>query len=172
MWRATFDPKAETWRATDRLTLVAGDGKERRHLRVSRDGGYPIAALDPRKGGPGADWVKHFGGAGARITFAHRSPQACKSSRIELFGGDCAQWSFDRLPGPTAEWREAAVTVRWDWNDAEAEAAGWRRAPHAFSWQETVRNVGALVVMPTLTGTPATFDLADLSIETAIEPPK
>lgn len=169
VWRATFDPKAEPWRATDRLTVVPTDRTRGQHLRVSREGGNPILVLDTRKGGPGTDWVKHFGGQGARVTFAHRSSSSARSSRIELFGGECAQWSFEGLPGPTADWRPVSALLRWDWNDAEAEAAGWRRAPHAFSWRETVRTVGSLVVMPAVSAGPATFDLADLRIETAVE---
>jgi hypothetical protein len=88
---------------------------------------------------------------------------------VELFAGDIAQWSLETLPAATAQWRTVATTIRHDWNDAEAQAAGWRRAIHGFSWQDTIHHVGRLVIAPTVGPPDLSFDVDEVSLETSFD---
>lgn len=59
------------------------------------------------------------------------------------------------------------MTLRYDWTDEQARAAGWRSAIHAFPWRETIQNVGRVVVVPLFQSKSTSFDLDDFVIQTA-----
>ena len=75
---------------------------------------------------------KSYPNVGACHRIGTSAPHTCSS--IEIFARDIAQWSFDGLPPATDEWSQVATSLRFDWTDAEAKAAGWRPAINAFSW--------------------------------------
>lgn len=168
---AHFDRDAEGWQAEGTLTHHAAGGRAGGYLAVSRPVQFPFVTAGANASGGVfmGDWRAKFGGSGARISFWQRSAAPGGTTRTELFAGDIAQWSFGRLPGPGKEWAEVSTVLRFDWNDAEAEAAGWQRAMQGFSWQETIRCVGRLVVMPCVAGEPMTCDLDELTVSTSFE---
>ena len=71
------------------------------------------------------------------------------------------------MPKLTPEWQTYTVTIRYDWTDAEARAAGWTPAIQAFPWPETLQQVGKVTVVPLFGQRPTTFDLDEFSLETA-----
>ena len=113
--------------------------------------------------GLAGDWPVKFGGDGVNVTFHTRSAEPGGSFQFELFAKDIAQWTYARLPKFTTAWQRVSVPVRWNWNDAEAEAAGWVRGPAAFSWHDTLTHLGKVVVAAGPGGSPA-FDLDDFAV--------
>ena len=61
------------------------------------------------------------------------------------------------------------VRFRWDWNDAEAIAAGWRPDTLAAPWRDTMRHAGRIVVLVPSGGQQAQFDLDSFSMRTRWE---
>lgn len=53
--------------------------------------------------------------------------------------------------------------------DEQGRAAGWQSAINAFSWRQTVQNVGRVVIGPLFQGTPTSLDLDDFTMQTAGE---
>ena len=159
-----FDASVSGWRGTDRVEHCASDGG---YITAIRGGGLrPFAFLPPdAPNGLAGDWSKRFGGSGAKIAFQVRSATGGGGYQVELFAGDIAAWSFARFPKFTTGWQLAAADVRWDWNDAEAEAAGWVRGRAAFPWRETISHVGKVVIVAGDGSATASFDLDDFSIE-------
>jgi hypothetical protein len=114
------------------------------------------------------DLQEEYGGTGVTFSVSIRAQRPAKGTRLELFARKVVQWSFDGLPTATGEWHRVATAIRYDWSDEEAIAAGWCPAAHAFSWQETIRHVGQIVVAPHVE-VGSSFDLDDLTLETALE---
>ena len=71
------------------------------------------------------------------------------------------------MPASGKDWTDASVTRRYDWTGEQARTAGWQRAINAFSWCETVQNVGKVVIGPLFQGAPTSFDLDDFAVQTA-----
>ncbi|MFO0866079.1 MAG: hypothetical protein U0744_15760 [Gemmataceae bacterium] len=165
MKAATFDRDAERWSAIDAVSHADG------FVRVHRKGGQPYLMADAKasQGNFVGDWQKTFGGTGVRISFKVRAEKPGATSRVEIFAKDIAQWSFDRLPKASSDWQTVSTTLRFDWTDSEAEAAGWRKAIHAFSWHDTVTHVGRLVLAANLASDGDAFDIDDVRIETIYE---
>jgi hypothetical protein len=166
-----FDSGANGWTALDKLEHIAAGGASGGFVRASREKYQPylLAETAASAGAFVGNWPEQFGGDGLRIAFKQRAtaPHVCSS--IEIFARDIAQWSFDGLPAATSGWTEAATTIRFDWTDAEAKAAGWRPAINAFSWQETIHNVGRLVIFPRVRDEALSFDIDDVSLTAASE---
>lgn len=169
--RADFAGDANGWQGTSDFTHHPAAGAERGFLRVRRADGAAFAyALATASGGHFAgDLAKTYGGAGVVIRLAVRGRGQCRQTQIELYARDIAQWRYDRLPPPAAAWTELDVALRYDWTDAEAEAAGWQPAINAFSWQETVHRVGKVVVIPLTADRPSSFDLGGFEMRTATD---
>ncbi len=113
--------------------------------------------------------VERFGGDGAKLSFQQRAAKPASATRVEIFAKDIAQWSHEQAPRATPEWSEATVVLRWDWSDDEARAAGWRPAVNAFSWRETVRNVGRLVIAPLVHAEDYSFDIDEVVLSTDVD---
>lgn len=161
----SFNKPGDGWRGTDQLEHRATGGASDGHITVSRGGGLrpfiylPHNVPDTLAG----DWPGKLTGDGADISFHIRGHGAGGTFQLELFAGDVAPWTYARLPKFTTSWQRVTVPVRWDWNDAEAEAAGWVRGLAAFSWQETLKHVGKVVVAFGPGGTPS-FDLDEFTV--------
>ena len=160
----SFQSSAEHWSGVDQVTHHAEGG----YLAVSRAGrnlpiafSSPVASESPWVG----DWTKLVGGRGARITCRVRAPRAGGTVAIEIFAGDVAAWQFQTGTTFSTDWQEAAAELRYDWTDAEATAAGWRRAANGFGWQETIRHAGKLVIVPMSAGAQSQFDLDDVRVQ-------
>jgi hypothetical protein len=110
------------------------------------------------------DWPTLFGGNGARIRCHVRAPSEGGRVQLELFAGDIAQWACEAEQRFGPDWTEASVSLRYDWSDADAIAAGWHPSPAAFSWSETVANVGKVVIVPAASGALHSFDLDDIQV--------
>jgi hypothetical protein len=168
---AHFDRDAEGWKATDEIEHVGQGGQAGGYVRVKRRGQQPylLAEAAASGGAFSGDWPARFGGSGVSLRFAQRAAAPGGATRVELFAGDIAQWSLETLPAATGQWQTVATSIRHDWNDAEAEAAGWRRALHGFSWQDTIHHVGRLVIAPTVGPPDLSFDVDEVSLETSFD---
>ena len=95
---------------------------------------------------------------------AAHAPREGGRAQIEVFAHDVAQWTRETTVNFGTDWREAKATLRYGWTDAEATAAGWRRSPVGFSWEETMRHVGKIVVVPSAAGPLETFDMDEVVV--------
>lgn len=159
----SFDSGLDGWTGVDSATHQAQGDATGGFLTVSRAGrNLPIARSGPDPFG--GDWPVLFGGTGARIRCQVRSANPGGKVQIEVFAGDIAQWSFPTSTSFGPEWQEAVATLRYDWTDEEAKAAGWRPATAGFPWVDTIRNVGKVVVVPVAVNAQSSFDLDEVSV--------
>ena len=161
----TFDQPGSEWRGADKLEQRATGGVAGGHLTVSRGGGLRPFAYLPHNAtnGLAGNWPAKFGGTGANLSFHTRGAEAAGGFQVEFFARDLAPWTYARLPKFTTGWQRVTVPVRWDWNDAEAEAAGWVRGLAAFSWRDTITHLGKVVVAAGAAGG-ASFDLDEFNV--------
>ncbi|WP_395747946.1 M15 family metallopeptidase [Prosthecobacter sp.] len=163
----SFDADTQGWKGVDKIDHYAAGGAKGGYVHLSRAGRALPIALSPStaKESPLAgDWTQIIGGRGAEITCQVRSAKPGGRVMIELFANEVAQWQFETEASFAESWGEAAATLRYDWNDEEALAAGWKRTPSSFSWAETIQNIGKVVVVPSASGAQESFDLDELSV--------
>lgn len=163
-----FDRDGAGWRGVDKIEHVTGTDAQSGFVRVSREGRNPPIASSPVTAADSpfaGDWPERFGGRGARISVKVRAPREAGRVQIEIFARDTAQWTYETETGFGTDWRSFSAPLSYGWNDGEAAAAGWRRSVAGFSWEETVRNVGKLVVVPTAAGSLEAFDLDEVRVE-------
>ena len=162
-----FDQDEEKWKATDRLVYHPQGGAAGGYISVIRPAGDPFAIADGQasSGSLLGNWPERFGGKGLKISFQARGDGEKQRILLEIFGKEISQWSYG-VAGPKASWEKREVGLRFDWTDAEAKAAGWKPAIAAFSWRETMRNVGRVVI---LSNCPASFDLDEIRLQTLAE---
>jgi hypothetical protein len=167
---AAFDRDGEGWHALDELAHRADGGQSGGYVTVSRAMGQPYAVCraDSSAGRFTGCLPEIFGGDGVEVSFHYRADKPAGGAFVEVFAGQVAQWGYHKLPPAGQQWRQARVFLRYDWNDAEAKAAGWQPSIKGFSWQETIRNVGQWVVGPSVAtdSPPASFDLDTFRIRT------
>ncbi len=153
----SFDRDTENWKGVEAITHHP-EG----YVSISRAKNLrPIAHGVPLEG----DWPTLLGGDQLTLSARIRAPKPGGAARLEIFARDIAQWTFERLPAFTADWQTIRATIRYDWTDAEARAAGWLPSPQAFPWRETIRHAGKIVVMPAQTGAQETFDLDEVRLK-------
>ncbi len=163
----SFDTDTAGWLAVDEIKHHRDGGLRNGFVRLSRANNLkPFARLSLAQRKFAGDWLKHFGGEGVTISFALRSDSQSGKARVEIFAGDTGAWIHEFSPTPGPEWQTWSTTLRWDWTDAAAEAAGWTRSQQGCSWSDTIRHVGQLVVMPSATSQVSSFDLDDFSVTT------
>ena len=151
-----FDHDAQGWKGVDKIE--ARDG----FVTVSRSNNLrPIAHATPLAG----DWSRLIGGDGVIISARVRAGRAGGAIRLELFANDVSQWIMEKLPPFTTDWRDIRVSLRYDWTDEQARAAGWQCGPMGFSWRETIQHAGKLVIMCAQGGAQDSFDLDEVRIE-------
>ena len=162
-----FSLDAAGWSGVDKIAHQPEGGAPGGFVRVSREGrNLPIALSGSNaETSPFAgDWPVLFGGRGAGIKVKVRAPREGGKVQIEVFARDVAQWTCETGVNFGTDWRDATATLRYGWTDAEATAAGWKRSTMGFSWEETMRNVGKLVVVPTAARPLETFDLDEVEV--------
>jgi D-alanyl-D-alanine dipeptidase len=163
----SFDADAQGWKGVDQLAHQATGGLKSGFIHVSRSGrALPIAfsPVTAKESPLAGDWTQIIGGRSAEITCAVRSTKAGGRVMIELFANDIAQWQFETQTTFSPEWSKAAATLRYDWDDAEALAAGWKRAASGFSWADTIQHIGKVVIVPSAAGAQESFDLDEVSV--------
>ena len=93
-----------------------------------------------------------------------RAPKTGGKVRLEIFSNDVGQWYREIDAAFTTEWTTATATLRYDWSDAEATAAGWTRAMQGFPWSDTITHVGKVVITPGIVGAQSSFDLDEVTV--------
>lgn len=165
--RVAFDSDAAGWRGGDRLEHRREGGVRGGFVTIVREKGLsPFAtspadvALSPLAG----DWPALLGGDEATISWHVRTAQA-GSFNLEIFAQE-TQWSRRVPVAPAPGWQAHTVTLRYDWTDAQAEAAGWTRSRTAFSWRDTIRHVGRIAVglLPVQEAGLSAFDLDEVEL--------
>ena len=165
--RIDFTTDAAGWKGVDEIVHLAEGGASGGFVRFSRAGrNLPIAlsGATPETSPLAGAWPEKFGGRGAEISVKVRAPREGGRAQIEVFAHDVAQWTHETTVNFGTDWREAKATLRYGWTDAEATAAGWRRSPVGFSWEETMRHVGKIVVVPSAAGPLETFDMDEVVV--------
>lgn len=165
--RITFDLDSAGWKGVDRLDHHRDGGFSGGYVSAARDKGVnPIATsvVDGKISPLIGDWSALIGGETATIAWHTRIGSAGRY-HLEIFAQE-TQWSLAVGSGAGSGWQPHQVTVRYDWTDAQAKAAGWTRSPSAFSWRDTIRHVGRLAVsfMSDQVGGSAQFDLDEIEI--------
>jgi hypothetical protein len=84
---------------------------------------------------------------------------------MEIFAREVSQWTFEKLPPFSTDWKSITTTIRHDWTDEQAKAAGWMPTVQAYSWRETLRHARKIVLLAAQTGSQQSFDLDDVKIE-------
>jgi len=165
--RVSFDTDAQGWKGVDVASHHPEGGASGGYLSVSREGRNLPIALSPSElfVSPFAgDWPISFGGRGARLSCFVRSQKPGGHVQFEIFAGDLSQWSFATKSTFTGTWQEVTATLRYDWTDDEAKAAGWSPSAAAFPWAQTIRNAGKLVIVPVAADAQSSFDLDEVSV--------
>ncbi len=153
----SFDKDAQGWQGVDKI-----EHHPEGYLTISRGKNLrPIAHAQPLPG----DWPVLLGGDEVTLSARVRAPKAGGAVRLEIFARDVSQWTFEKLPPFSTDWQTITTTIRHDWTDEQAKAAGWVPTAQAYSWRETLRNAGKIVLMAAQTGSQQSFDLDDVKIE-------
>jgi len=153
----TFDRDVEKWKGVEAI-IHHPEG----YITVTRASPLrPIAHGTPLEG----DWPVLLGGDEVTLSARLRAPKAGGAVRVEIFARDIAQWTFEKLPPFTAEWQTISTTFRYDWTDEQARAAGWIPSAQAYSWRETMRHAGKVVIMAAQTGAQESFDLDEVHLQ-------
>lgn len=169
---SSFDKDNEGWIAVDKAEHQASGGAPGGYLSITRAGRQPYAFAPLDKAFAGklqGDWTTLFKGAPVKLSFAQRTTTPGAHALLEIWANDVAQWTYDKLPPATTEWSTVSLTIRTDWSDAEAQAAGWRKSTSTFPWQETMQHVGKLTAGPFISTPGGSFDLDEVRVETNIE---
>ncbi|MBL9153682.1 MAG: hypothetical protein JNK37_14405 [Verrucomicrobiales bacterium] len=169
--RVTFDEGADGWTGVETLVHRPGVGQESGHVTVNRPEGQSPIARSPSaaEGSPLAgDWPEMLGGRGVEIACRVRLSRPGSRVQIEIFAGEAAQWAYE-VPEVVGEgWQTVVAPLRYGWTDEEARAAGWRPSVSGFSWAETIRGVGRVVVLPVSTAA-GSFDLDAVTLRGVAE---
>ena len=143
--RIGFDIDSADWKGVDRLDHRPNGGAKGGYVTATRAKNLnPIAttAADPKRSPIAGDWPALIGGDSATVSWRFRTAQT-GTLHVELFAAE-TQWSYQVRQPAAGDWQSHTVTLRYDWTDAQATAAGWSRAQSAFSWRDTIRHVGRL----------------------------
>lgn len=153
----SFNQDAQGWKGVDAIEHHA-EG----YVTISRAKNLrPIAQGTPLPG----DWSSLLGGDEATIAARVRAPKAGGAVRLEVFARDVAQWSFEKLPPFSTDWQTVSATIRYDWTDEQAKAAGWVPSAQGFSWRETIQHAGRVVIVAAQTGAQESFDLDEVRLQ-------
>jgi hypothetical protein len=165
--RIDFTADAAGWKGVDEIVhLVEGDasGGFVRFSRAGRNLPIALSGATPETSPLAGAWPEKFGGRGAEISVKVRAPRGGGRVQIEVFAQEVAQWTRETNVNFGSDWREAKAELRYGWTDDEAAAAGWRRSAMGFSWEETMRHVGKIVIVPSAAGPLETFDLDEVVV--------
>jgi len=168
----SFSQHASGWGLGDGGGHQPAGGDPGGFLNVSRQGESGAFVTCTREVAGGVfvgDLPQRFHGWGAQVSFSIRSSRPTRHMQLEIFGDAVGQWFYESLEPPGTAWTRRQIRFRFDWTDTEAMAAGWRAAPLAGPWRQTVRNVEKLVVLVSSDSTATTFDLDEFRVATDLE---
>ena len=152
----TFDRDAEKWQGVDAIAHHP-EG----YVSVVRAKNLrPILHGQPLPG----DWSALLGGDELTLSARLRAAKPGGTVRLEIFARDVAQWSYEKLPPFTADWQTISTTIRYDWTDEQARAAGWQPSEHGFTWRDTIRHAGKVVIVPTQAGEQESFEVDEIRL--------
>lgn len=165
--RIGFDTDSADWKGVDRLDHRPNGGAEGGYVTATRAKNLdPIATTpaDPKRSPIAGDWPSLIGGDSATVSWRFRTAQT-GTIHVELFAAE-TQWSYRVPQSASGDWQPHTVTLRYDWTDAQAAAAGWSRSQSAFSWRDTLRHVGRLsfAFSPSHGDAPRSFDLDEVVV--------
>ncbi len=150
----TFDRDAEKWQGVDTI-----EHRPEGFVKVARAKNLrPILHGRPLEG----DWSALFGGDELTITARIRATQPGGAVRVEIFARDVAPWTFEKLPPFTTDWQTISTTIRYDWTDEQAQAAGWQPSAQGFSWRDTIRHAGKFVIIAAQNGAQESFEVDEI----------
>lgn len=166
-WRINFDADAAGWRGADRLEHRRDGGARGGFVSASREKGLPpfmTVAADAKAVPLAGDWPELLGGDEVIVSWQARTTQP-GSFNFDIFAQE-TQWSRRVTAAPGPGWQAHTVSLRYDWTDAQAEAAGWSRSRTAFSWRDTIRHVGRIAIgfLPDQAPAKSTFDLDEIEV--------
>jgi hypothetical protein len=167
-----FDRGAEGWSGIEQLSQHSQGGLSGGFLAVARSGGSGpilVCGAEVSGGAFAGDLQRRYGGDGVELRFAVRSSRKMRGLQLEIFGDAVGQWFYDQLAEPGRDWSQRAILARYDWTDAEAEAAGWRPGPTATSWRETMQAVEKLVIVSAPGEEAGELQLDEFSVRSAVE---
>jgi hypothetical protein len=147
--RMGFDRDAEGWQGLDQIAHRSEGGVMGGYVTASRSPGaqpFHFLPADAKDSLLAGDWSQRIGGRGADLSAYVRGQTAGGRVQFELFAKDIASWTFTGAKLGEG-WTPATAPIRYGWTDAEAKAAGWQPSPTAFSWVETIANIGKVVVI-------------------------
>lgn len=165
--RVSFDSGTQGWTGIDELSQRSERGLSGGCLTAVRTGGSGpilICGSDVLNGAYVGDLEKRYRGEGVEIRFAVRSSMSMRSLQLEVFGDAVGQWLYDKLAKPSGDWSHRTIRFRYDWTDADAEAAGWRHGPAAASWRATVLDVEKMVLVSAPAGEVGELEIDEFSI--------
>jgi hypothetical protein len=147
--RIGFDRDAEGWRGLDQIEHRVEGGVQGGYVTATRGQGlapFHFLPADAQDSPLAGDWSQRIGGRGAAISASLRAQAAGGRVKFELFAKDITSWTFTSA-NVGEGWTQASAQLRYGWTDAEAKAAGWQPNSTAFSWAETIANIGKVVVI-------------------------
>ena len=166
--RVGFDVDPAGWKGSETIEHTRDAATGMAYIKITRPNKLSPFASSPSdvKVSPLAgDWSTLLGGQTATITSRVRASQPGHVN-LEIFAKD-TQWSY-RVPAAVGStWKTLRAPLRYDWTDAQAEAAGWTRSRSAFSWRDTIRNVGRIhiALVPDEITALQTLELDEVSVQ-------
>ena len=152
----SFDRDAEKWKGVDAIEHHAAG-----YVAVQRAKNLrPILHGMPLEG----DWPALLGGDEVMLSARVRASKAGGAVRFEIFARDVAPWTYEKLPPFTTDWQTIATTIRYDWTDEQAKAAGWLPSAQGFSWRDTIRHAGKVVIMAAQAGGQESFAVDEVRL--------
>lgn len=160
---ADFSKGMAGWKALD--TLEAGRDDRGHFLIARRDPGYGVFLIGSLESmSLNGNWHERFKASAVEISFRMRSPASGSPARLELSPPDLPGWHYQGFRTVATDWTDFSTVIDLDWNDAEAEAAGWIRPAAGFSWQETISTLGTLVIGTAAHPERTQIDVAELRL--------
>lgn len=152
----SFDRDAENWKGVDAI-----DHHPEGYVSVTRAKNLrPILHGLPLEG----DWPTLLGGDELTLSASVRAAKAGGAVRVEIFARDVAPWTCEKLPPFTTDWQTISTTIRYDWTDEQAKAAGWLPSAQGFSWRDTIRHAGKVVIMAAQVGGQESFEVDEVRL--------
>lgn len=163
---SSFDEANEGWSGAGAVKWFSQGGREGGYISDLRPEATPIiSAAEKSAGGVfTGDLPARYGGSGITLSAFVRPSESDTPVSFEICGLGVSGWTWTRaLPAGPNIWTRIETTVRYDWTDEEAMAAGWKPNVYAMSFADTLRHVMYVRV----TGRKNRLDLDDFRITTA-----
>jgi hypothetical protein len=162
---STFDKGNEDWNAAGSIQWSSTGGRKDGYISDIRPDAAPIviAAKSSANGVFTGDLKTRYGGDGITLSALVRTQEPDTPVTFNICGLGISGWTLTGgLPAARNEWTSIETTVRYDWTDEEAKAAGWKPNIYAMSFADTLRHI----VFMRVTGGRNRLDLDNFRIVT------